>query len=188
MAQVKKIDETTTIVQPCHIDDKRLTNASWTTQEGKFGKYDSIILSPDMQSLANVILQYGNEKHYIYDLHSEYKFQLHDKWVNRYKKNRGELATTAELLQELELMGQPQQASVTIQEARIDSANDTPEIKEAKITSALRTEAWRVAHDDNMESQKATRQSIDSLTGEIRELNKILRIKFRGNENIDAET
>ena len=162
LTQVKKIDETTTIVQPCHIDDKRLTNASWTTQEGKFGQYDSFVLTQDTQSLAGYIQQYGNEKRYIYDLRSEYKYQLHDKWVNRYKKNKGELATTAEILQNL--------AAET--DAEIEVGAEQREVE--KIETINSKQDWIQGHKENMESQKATRQSTDALTAEVKELNRVL--------------
>jgi hypothetical protein len=47
---------------------------------------------------------------------------------------------------------------------------DTEAVKEAKITSALRTEEIAKGHKENMESAELSRQSIDNLTKAINRL------------------
>ena len=140
LVQVTKIDEETNIIQPCHINAMWLNTLTWNVQEGKFGQYDSLPIS-DPQSrlgqLATLIQKYGNEKHYLFDLNADWKYQFHDRWINRYKKNKGELVRTAEIKYQLDNTKVEAQPEPPPQQP----AKDTPEVNEAKLTAALRTES-----------------------------------------------
>src|SRR4249919_3547414 len=60
----------------------------------------------------------------------------------------------------------PQQTT-TKSETIVKKEKDTPEINEAKITAALRTEAIAKAHEDNMEASTKLRTVIQALVDQL---------------------